>query len=198
MCLILVSASTPMATVGHAAVQRDYPSGFNEQFTKSASNWSVSRGTWMYGGGILRGYGVKNGHPKIFFSKAQYANFDYMVRMRRTGCTNCANEIVFRASSTKAVYFGYNNYGYYSITACGSSGCTAWKRATATTAIIPGGFNVLRVVAVGDYYEFYINNKLMARGRAGGFTSGYVGIDFFSWVTAGNYLDVDYAILSRK
>jgi hypothetical protein len=96
------------------------------------------------------------------------------------------------------VYFGYDNTGWYRVYACSGGSCTTWKNWTATTAIIRGGYNVLRVVAIRDTYQFYINNKLMTQGRASGFTSGFVGITFFSWVTAGNYLDIDYAILGRK
>jgi hypothetical protein len=177
---------------------RDYPDGFNEQFTNGASNWAVVKGAWYVGGGQIRGYGVTKGYSKVLFSKATYANFDYMARMRRTGCSNCPNELILRDTGSRAVYFWYNNMGYYSISACAGASCTTWKKATATTAIIRGGYNVLRVVAIGNYYSFYINNILLARGNASGFTSGYVGLDFFSWVTSGNYLEVDYAILSRK
>lgn len=198
--IALAIAFTQTAPVSAApqSLARDYPSGFNDQFTNSASNWGIIAGRWSYGGGILRGNGIKNGFSKVLFSKSTYANFDYMVKMRRTGCPNCPNEIILRNTTKGAVYFAYSNIGSYRVYACSSTRCVNWKNWTATTAINQGGYNVLRVVAVGDTYQFYINNRLMTQGRASGFTSGFVGIDFFSWVTAGNYLDIDYAILNRK
>jgi len=198
MALVIVFTQTAPASAAPRSLARDYPAGFNEQFTSSASNWAVVSGRWSYGGGLLRGNGVKNGFSKVMFSKATYANFDYMVKMRRTGCPNCSNELVFRSTSLGAVYFAYNNMGSYTVYSCSTSVCTTWKKWTATTAIIQGGYNVLRVVTVGSTYQFYINNKLMTQGTATGFSSGSVGMDFFSWVTAGNYLDVDYAILNKK
>lgn len=197
--IVMSVALLPASAQANAVVSpRDYPSGFNDQFTNSASNWGIVAGRWSYGGGVLRGNGIKNGWSKVVFSKSTYANFDYMVKMRRTGCSNCPNQIILRNTTNGAVYFGYDNTGWYRVYACSGGSCTTWKNWTATTAIIRGGYNVLRVVAIRDTYQFYINNKLMTQGRASGFTSGFVGIDFFSWVTAGNYLDIDYAILNRK
>jgi hypothetical protein len=198
IALVIAFTQTAPVSATPQGLARDYPAGFNEQFTSSASNWGISSGRWSYGGGLLRGNGVKNGFSKVMFSKATYANFDYMVKMRRTGCPNCSNTLVFRSTSRGALYFGYNNMGSYSIYACTTGGCTPWKKWTATTAIIQGGYNVLRVVTVGNTYQFYINNKLMTQGTGMGFSSGYVGMEFFSWVTAGNYLDIDYAILNKK
>ncbi|MFN7471375.1 MAG: hypothetical protein ACK5S9_06970 [Roseiflexaceae bacterium] len=177
---------------------RDYPSGFNDQFTNSASNWGIIAGRWTYGGGVLRGNGIKNGWSKAVFSKATYANFDYMVKMRRTGCSNCPNQIILRNTTNGAVYFGYDNTGWYRVYGCSGGRCVTWQDWTATTAIIPGGYNVLRVVAVRETYQVYINNRRVTQGRATGYTSGSGGLTFFSWVTAGNYLDIDYAILTRK
>ena len=197
--IVMSVALLPASAQANAVVApRDYPSGFNDQFTNSASNWGIIAGRWTYGGGVLRGNGIKNGWSKVVFSKSTYANFDYMVKMRRTGCSNCPNQIILRNTGNGAVYFGYDNTGWYRVYACSGGRCATWQDWTATTAIIPGGYNVLRVVAVRETYQFYINNRLVTQGRATGFTSGYVGITFFSWVTAGNYLDIDYAILTRK
>jgi hypothetical protein len=197
VCSIYVPMSSKTAKAEGVA-RVGYTSGFNDQFTTSASNWGILSGKWTYGSGILRGNGVKNGYTNIFFSKAQYANFDYQVRMRRTGCPNCANTIYVRANGSKNVYFTYANTGSYTIGACTASSCTIWEDWTATTSIVQGGYNTLRIVAVGNLYKFYINNQLESFGTASGWTGGYVGIKFFSWVTAGNTLDVDWAILNKK
>ena len=197
VCSFYVPMSAQKAKAEGVA-RAGYESGFNEQFTTSASNWDIVNGKWTYDSGFLRGNGVKAGWSSVYFSKAFYTNIDYQVRMRRTGCPNCYNQIYVRGAGSKNVYFGYTNTGAYTIGACTESKCTTWKNVTNTTSIVQGGYNTLRMAAAGNLYKFYINNKLVYSVTKSGWSSGWVGIDFFSWVTAGNRLDVDWAVLNKK
>jgi hypothetical protein len=186
-------------TVNAEAVARaGYANGFNEQFTTSASNWNVLAGKWTFGAGILRGNGLVNGFSSLYFSKATYANFDYQVKMRRTGCPNCSNSIWVRTVGDERVKFTYTNLKDYTITAVTSNGYKTIQPWVKSSAIISGAYNVLRVVAVRNSYEFYVNNRLVKKFTYIGQSSGYVGVELFSWVTTGNYIEVDYAILNKK
>ena len=172
-----------------------YANGFNEQFNGYPSNWTIFSGSWLYGGGTVRGIGRTNDSGEIYFKQAAYSNFDYQVRMKRTGCSNCSNQLTFRDSGTNAGFFGYSNNGYYFISAKFGSSYPFWKNWTRSSAIVNGGYNTLRVIATRNTYVFLINNKTVSTMVKSGLSSGVVGVRHFSFVPSGNYLDVDWAVL---
>ena len=175
-----------------------YANGFNEQFNGYPSNWTIFSGSWLYGGGTVRGIGRTNDFGEIYFKQAAYSNFDYQVRMKRTGCAGCINNVTFRDTGTNAGYFGYNNNGFYSIEAKIGSYYYKWRNWTPSSAIVKGGYNTLRVVAKGNSYVFLINNKTVSTMVKSGLSSGVVGVELYSVVSGGNYLDVDWAVLARR
>lgn len=175
-----------------------YTNGFNEQFSGNPSNWTIFSGSWLYGGGTVRGIGRTNDFGEIYFKQAAYSNFDYQVRMKRTGCATCSNTLTFRDTGTNAGYFGYSKDGYYYIGAKFGSSYPMWKNWTPSSAIVKGGYNTLRVVATGNTYVFLINNKTVSTMVKSGLSSGVVGVRHYSIVSGGNYLDVDWAVLARK
>ena len=118
--------------------------------------------------------------------------------MRRKGCSGCDNSLSVRNCCARSLNFHYDNLQRYSIIAETGIGYKTIQPSTKSTAIISGGFNVLRVVAIGNAYEFYVNNKLLKKFTYFGQSSGHVGIEFFAWETKGNYIEVDYAILKTK
>lgn len=174
----------------------NYASGFYDEFNYFTGNWS-SWANWYYMGGFVRIYGKYDARPEIWFNKSGYTNFDYQVRMRRYGCNTCVSDIKFRDTGSRSGYFGYANNGYFTIYSKMNGINYTWLGWTRSTAI-SSGTNVLRVVAVGNYYAFYINNRLVASGNRTGLNSGVVGIDFYSPTPSGNFLDVDWAYVARK
>lgn len=202
VCGFLVPMSAQKAKA-EDVVRAGYANGFNEQFTRGAANWSAGNGRWSIGSGMIRGIGLTGDITSAYFMPAKYQNFDYQVRMKRTGCAACGNGFLLRETTSTGVYFRYTNSGYFYLYSCNTIDCYDWKTATYSTAIIKGGFNVIRVVAINNVYKFYINNILVNQGTASGAYAsynkvGYVGVDFYSDKAAGNYLDVDYAILVKK
>jgi hypothetical protein len=70
---------------------------------------------------------------------------------------------------------------------------------TYTSAIAPGGWNTLRVVASGRNLFFYINNTLVWTGADDSFFSGSVGFgmdNFETVVTPNDLFRVDWAALN--
>ena len=167
---------------------------FNEQFTYYPRNWTVGNGSWAYGSGFLRGYGMYDDSGEIWY-RAGYTNFEYQVRMRRVGCSDCSNSIKFRDIGSKSGYFGYTNSGYFYVMARFGSDWKVWRDWTRSSAISRGGFNVLRVSTAGNNYWFYTNNRLVAYVLKSGLSSGVVGIEHYSQTPSGNFIDVDWAVL---
>jgi hypothetical protein len=190
-----MSAQTAKA---EGVARASYVNGFNEQFTSGAANWAILSGVWTSGSGFLRGNGTKNGNSQVYFYKSAYTNLDYKVRMKRLGCVGCVNAILVRWAGANSVSFAYSNSGKYSIykaTGSGGSYVENWKT---STYIVPNGLNVLRVIAIGNVYQFFINDNRVAIKTLTGYTSGNVGISLGSDASSGNRLDIDYAILVKK
>lgn len=196
--LIVCSFFVPMSSQtakAEGVARAGYLSAFNEQFSSYPSNWNIFRGRWTYGGGVVRGLGTANGWGEIYYRRMTYRNLDYQVRMRRVGCHDCANSIRFRDSGVFSGAFSYTNSGSFTIGKEVGTSWQSWINWQATYAINRGGWNTLRVRAIGDTYWFYINNRLVASGYKSGLSSGFVGIQNYSDVARGNFLDVDWAVL---
>lgn len=186
-----VAAAQPKSLTG-------FESGFNEQFSDGGANWGAWNGDWTVSTGYLRGVAAtKQSWSHVYFAKANYSNLDYQVRMRRTGCGTCTNGIHVRGT-TSSIRFKYINTGEYTIEKCGPSVCTTLDPFTTHSAILKGGYNTLRIVAIGNTYDFLINNKLIVSHVITGLSSGNVGVSFYSNQITGNTLDVDWAVLNRR
>jgi hypothetical protein len=180
-------ADTELSALNRA----DYSRGFFDSFDGYKRIWS-NYGSMSFYPGFLRVFGLKNDRPEVWFNQKSYRNFYYSVRMKRSGCSTCVNDIKFRDTGLKSGYFGYTNNGYYTV----YSNTGTWIGWTKSAAINKGGTNELAVYAYGNYYQFYINNRLVASGNRVGLSTGVVGIDFYSPTRGGNFLDVDWVYLS--
>jgi hypothetical protein len=201
VCSFFVPISAQKAKAEGVA-RASYVNGFNDQFTANNGNWASWSGSWSYKAGVVRGLGQKDKTSGIEFTKAQYSNFEYQVRMKRVGCATCTNELYIRSSTVGTIYYGYTNSGFFTIYSCNSVSCFTWQSFKASPKIIKGGFNTLKVLAINNNYQFYINNSLVSSGTVSGpltlMKKGYVGIDFYSASATGNSLDVEFAILVKK
>ncbi|MCL4825464.1 MAG: hypothetical protein KJZ57_14735, partial [Anaerolineales bacterium] len=66
---------------------------------------------------------------------------------------------------------------------------------TDSSAVVQGGWNQLKVVAVGSSFKFYINGKLVWTGSDPTLRTGQVGFGFYREAGAG-LLYVDWARLT--
>ena len=199
MCSFFVPMSAKSAKAEGVA-RAGYVNGFNDQFTANSGNWAPLYGSsWSYKSGVISGKGQTKKWTGITFGKAQYANFEYQVKMKRMGCDTCTNQLFIRSSKVGTIYFEYTNSGFYKIYLCDSVSCRTFKDYTASDKIVKGGFNTLKVNARPHELYFYINGYgLKGILYSGPAKTGYVGVDFYSTSAVGNSLAVDFAILVKK
>lgn len=180
---------------------------FDYQFTDSNRGWTPQAGAWTVNGGTMGTAGVPNASSSASYWHP-FTNLDYSVRMRRFGCSGCANRIMVRGTPLPLIatrhwpanyFFQYNNGGEYSVfKRVGGGAETALQPWTLSPAIVSGGYNLLRVVANGTSLSFYINGTLVWSGSDPSLTTGLVGVGMYrDGYSTNNWLDVDYATLTN-
>lgn len=178
------------------------------------TGWARKAGaSWNASGSVLYTYGVNGKWTSAYRTTSPYANFDYQARMYRSGGVvdgwYPASYLAVRMGSGVAsadswwypgFLFGYTNTGQYSIWLTGDSGTTsALQSWTDSSAIVPGGWNTLRVVAQGDTYYFFINGALVRTITRAFRNVGHVGFQMYNHSgTTSTQLMVDWATLSVR
>lgn len=180
--------------------------GFSEQFTSSLDNWTQnSTALWTVGSGYASVTGTgSNKDANMTYKLATFATLDYSVTMRRSISAYASNGIYFRGVATpqridgswhSGYWFGYTNSGSFQVGYTDADGnWTSLSGWTASPAILPAGWNRLRVVAVGSSMQFFINGTQVFATTNGLSAAGEVGIEMFD--NNGGTLDVDEAVLS--
>lgn len=181
-------------------------SGFNSQFSSTTDGWLSVHGSWFLGATTIYSEGSSSQVNSLYYP-AVFSTFTYEARLRRSGCPACglANGLYFRGSPfSLSIFFHWNNGFWFSYTNEGTF-AIAWFEDggfvsptggwVPHSAIVPNGYNLLKVTANGSYMQFFINGVLIADGYFDAFSSGHVGVNFFN--DAGR-LDVDYANLSTS
>jgi hypothetical protein len=182
---------------------------FNSSFNSSASPWKKIYGTWsLLGSAYYSTTGASNLYSSIQYPSS-YGDLTYQARLKlvKPGCETCGNwaGLVIRGnptvlaadkSWTSAYEFNYSNDGYFVVFRNNANGSfVKLKDWTFTSAIHQGGWNTLKVVAVGKNLRFYINNVLVYTGNDSSFRVGKSGIVFARDATGGDRLYVDWAKL---
>jgi hypothetical protein len=92
-----------------------------------------------------------------------------------------------------AYYFQFANNGTFSVYEYTSSGAELVKKAwSASGAVVPNGWNTLKVIVVGSSLKFYINGVLVWSGADDTLVVGQLGIGYYRNSATG-MLDVDWA-----
>jgi len=181
--------------------------GFNSTFNSNKNGWKTVHGSWsIYNASYLRTLGVEGKHASTYYNY-DWTKLKYEVRMKRDGCTICANALWVRGNPLPTntynewydgYWFAYRNDGYFGVWKYNVGSATALKDWTyGYGAINQGGWNKLKVIADGSTLKFYINGFLVWEGSDATLTSGKVGIDMFREGT-GNKLYVDWAKLTSN
>ncbi len=179
---------------------------FNSSFNGSSAGWYAVTGTWaIAGGATYRSAGLANNSASAAHN-GQYGDVVFEVKLKRTGsCATCANRLILRGNPNKLVenkwkpayYFQYANDGTFSVYEYTSAGAEQVKKAwTASGAIVPNGWNTLKVIVVGSSLKFYINNVLVWSGSDDSLIIGQLGIGFYRDSASGT-LSVDWAKASN-
>jgi Zn-dependent metalloprotease len=181
--------------------------GFNSTFNNSMNGWKTVNGTWtILNSAYLNTNGLLNKGVSVYHSQ-KFPKLNYQVRMKRLGCTGCANALLVRGEPfptsspdivwNKGYYFAYNNSGSFVVYEMINGSFYALKPWATSSAINQGGWNTLQVIASGSTLRFYINGTLVWMGSDATYTNGFVGIRLYrDYLSTGNKLYVDWAKLN--
>ncbi len=167
------------------------PKGFTSYFggnhrgwaSKTGSTWNVVD-NWKY---VTRGLDQK--WSSAFYYKEKYTDFTYAARVKRSTAKGWANYINVRMGNrligsanewVPGYYFGYSNYGTYSIWQENWDGTySAIQPWTYSARIRKYNWNTLKVVASGSNFKFYINGSLVRSFNNTRFPKGNVGFTMY-------------------
>ncbi len=193
-------------TVANFRIQK-IAENFNSTFNGSAAGWPAVSGVWaLASSAYYTTVGIANRWSSIAHT-GTYGDVTYQARMKRAGCSACSNSLIIRGNPASlrsdnmwrpGYLFEYTNGGAFSVWNEGPTGtATALKPWTMSAAIVHGGWNTLKVIAVGSSLKFYINGTLVWSGNSSAYATGRVGVMMYrDGVSTGNKLYVDWATLS--
>lgn len=179
---------------------------FNEQFTSSLNNWTPNHASiWTLSSGYAKVVGSSAAlSQNMAYKNASFSSIDYSVKMRLSNSTYSSG-IYFRGVPSpydsigdwsSGYWFGYWNSGYCMVGYYSGSSWQDLSGLLTSSAIISGGWNILRVTASGSTLRFYINGTKVWETTDTTLASGKVGIEMYDG--GGGILEVDYATLSTS
>jgi len=182
--------------------------GFESTFDIDASGWTAVKGIWIVNAnGYYKTTGSLNSIASSMY-KFNYPVLTYEVRMmRKFGDAALPNRLHFRTQPapldsagqwTEGYSFQYTNAGNFSVWQISGGSSTPLVGWTYSPAIVPYGWNTLKVVANGGDMEFYINDILVASGHDETHTAGRVGISMWRGSDAKAPLLVDWVRVSSS
>ncbi len=181
---------------------------FSYAFTDSIAGWSRFGGApWYTSTSNIYTVGTDSAWSSIYNnSSSAFKNFDYWVRMKREGTYGYpANCLAFRmgtrlltannwAPGYKFCYYDDSTFVVLKVSSTGRT--TILHPYEGTLHINNGGWNVLRVYAIGNRMNFYINTHWVAEVIDSSYTIGRVGIMMYKYGSHVTKLKVDYARLN--
>jgi hypothetical protein len=200
---VLNNTASTVANFRTQKIWEDFTSDFNSDHI----GWNPVNGTWnLASSNWYTTVGAADEWASVAHSGI-YGDVTYEAKLKRTGSsTHFANALVIRGNHGSLMTDKQWKYGYWFQYADDGQFCV-YKRIngtltylqtwTASAAIVTGGWNTLKVVAVGSSLKYYINGTLVWSGSDTSRQVGNVGIEMFrDSVTTGNKLYVDSASLT--
>ncbi len=163
---------------------------FHDAFTSSDGNWEIENGNWALDGGYMATE-IPALNLNSISREFDSLNFDYSVRLRRTGCSSCATGVIVRGNPDPLDAFGawrdgyamlINNNGEFTIFFFNDGSLTVLQNWTASSAINQGydyqsgGWNIIRVVGNGNTLTFYVNGTMVSTGNDPNPVIGKLGV----------------------
>jgi len=172
-------------------------SNFSSPFTADAAGWTPVYGTWSVAGGSYQSAGAANLVSSVSNANI-HGDVTFEARLQRSGlCNSCANRIIIRGNPAivdaskvwnPSYFLQYNNNGQVSVYRMSGGTYTILMPWTASAAVVKGGWNTLKVVAVGSKLQFYVNGTNVWNGTDTTLKTGKVGVGFYRDVNAGTLL----------
>jgi len=185
------ASSTPPIAV------RDDSTTLREAFSDGAEQWQHLEGSWQIRGAaesrVLAQTATNRAFPVTLWKSRRLEDVDVTVRFKPiSGQIDASGGIVFRAQDGSNYYVVRansleDNFRLYTM-------IDGTRRQIAGTRIDPpalGKWHTLRVVAVGDHIQAYLNDRLLIDHRDGSFSEGWVGL----WTKADAVTEFDDVVV---
>lgn len=204
----LVLAGFPLAASAEPATGRIYEaagSSFSSSFNGTRAGWKVVAGTWKLKASGKYEVQSASGNLGSIAHKDTYSNLVFSARMRRpSGSSGSFQGLVVRGVPAPLTGFGdwdsgygffYNDSGNVTVGRSQGGSFTLLLPATFSAAVVPNGWNILKVVVYGPALLFYVNGTLVYSAMdATPLPAGQVGIGAYGWPA--EKAQVDWAKLS--
>ena len=185
-------------TVSAASFDNQFNGAMGGWARKSGGTWAISEAKYLWTIGQVDKYSAALKTGKL------YSDFDYSARVWRYGtnttyiCARMGTKVSTDDRWYPGYIFGYENYGNYAVFRLNSDNSLSiiqpW---TPSAAIVKNNWNVLRVVAKGEDFWYYINGTLVKTFSDNTFKRGYVGVMAWRSASATQYsYYIDYAKLT--
>jgi hypothetical protein len=195
---VLNATAGTVANFRSATIAGRFSSSMNT--AEGSTGWSPVVGAWTKGATWYSSEGVAGTRASATHS-GTYGDVTVEARVRRTTSTEDANALLIGAPGhltgsakwTPSYMFQYTNdktFSVYKVAANGSTVVLApW---TATTTIVPRGWNRLKFSKVGGSLRFWINGTRVWSGSDPLVEVGQVGVSLVQPATPSGRLDVDW------
>ncbi len=199
-------AASPMATgIASAGTDAGKAAGWTSTFTTNHNGWTPVSGYWYMNGGNYACDGDQD-YVNSIVHTGTYRNFIYQARLKRDGNGGgyWNNSLIVRGSTytdsegwwTPSYLFSFTNTKYFSVWRLNRDGsATTLKDWTYASVIGTQLWKTMKVVAQGGSFTFSLNGRTVWSGRDSMFTSGQVGIGFYTSSPYWSLLRVDSATM---
>ncbi len=161
----------------------------NDDFSSTGAAWHPYVGQWVFSNGVLRQQSVDDYYPLILRTDGDYTDVDIAVKFRPiSGQIDASGAVVFRAADAKNYYVVRanaleDNFRLYTVV-------NGWRHQIASATVTPPRlrqYHQLRVVAVGDHIQAWLDGKLLLDHHDRRFSHGMVGL----WTKADSVTEFD-------
>ena len=172
----------PLALSGQQAVLQD-------DFGTRHGSWQEMSGKWLFTDGVVRQTSTSDDFPLILRTDRQFADLDVSVDFKAlSGRIDASGGIVFRAQDKDNYYIVRansleDNFRLYTFK-------NGRRSQIASARVEPpalAAFHTIRVVAVGDHIQAYLNGVLLLDHHDSSWSQGYIGL----WTKADAVTDFD-------
>ncbi|MEI6289452.1 MAG: C1 family peptidase [Chloroflexota bacterium] len=179
--------------------------GFNSQFNGSAQGWAAGPGAeWILSKKDISTFGYSYSVSSESYAQ-NFENFTFQARLKRISTTGFSTGLIIRGEPSfdsqndwlTSYQFLYRQDGTFSVWRGINGDWVAIQPWTYSTSIKSNNWNILKVVADADQFQFFINNILVWTGQDSSLASGQVGV----WMYRENVTEkvyVDWATLGMS
>ena len=189
LLLCACDAPPPASTTPKAAVPAAGRVAVKDDFESDNAKWTFPEGTWTRKGGVLAQTATNHVYNVALLQEKKFADVDITVKFRPvSGNEDASGGIVFRAADGKNYLLVRanaleDNFRLYTVV----DGLRSQIASSSVKAPKLGDWHTLRVVAVGDHIQAYLDGAMLLDHHDSTFKSGWVGL----WTKADSVTEFD-------